>query len=405
MFGSITKSLIAAFGIAACLLSAPAIADTWTDQTGKFELEAEFVGVKGRAVILRKPNGDTVEVPISKLSPESRKKAKTLYEAQRSGNDSRPASPTAVATTSAFGSYTPAAIELNFAPPSPPAVEPMEAFPSSPSLQQTVDFVRRQLMAGHPEVILDALPADMLEMLDSKEFRDAMKPSMEQQAVVVKQIQGVLMKAVEVLVTKKEYVLGSQMLMMVPAEAKPLIEQGYDPAVGIVYELILLSINSEAMAEVPFSQIIRYYAPRIGGHLRELASIYPPGMIDGFLDRITVEESSSTGTVTFLSQTGPTDVAFTKYQDRWLPTDLVEQWEANKEDMLTTLMQQQTGGVDLSDPQVQQQVQMGVGMIVTMGNGILDPMLQATSQQEFDQATMQIMQLIGTFSQGGGGGL
>jgi hypothetical protein len=40
----------------------------WTDATGKFQVEAELVEVKGDKVVLKKTNGNTTTVPISRLS-------------------------------------------------------------------------------------------------------------------------------------------------------------------------------------------------------------------------------------------------------------------------------------------------------------------------------------------------
>jgi len=50
------------------------------------------------------------------------------------------------------------------------------------------------------------------------------------------------------------------------------------------------------------------------------------------------------------------------------------------------------------------QANMMAGMMITVVGGILDPMLAAKSQAEFDQALMQIMQLAPMLGLGGGGG-
>lgn len=54
--------------------SAPAAAKsrTWTDVTGQFSVEAEFVGAAAGIVALRKDNGSTIKVPIEKLSDPDR---------------------------------------------------------------------------------------------------------------------------------------------------------------------------------------------------------------------------------------------------------------------------------------------------------------------------------------------
>lgn len=45
---------------------------TWTDVTGRFSIEAEFAGVIGNTVRLRKADGDKVEVSIGRLSEADR---------------------------------------------------------------------------------------------------------------------------------------------------------------------------------------------------------------------------------------------------------------------------------------------------------------------------------------------
>ena len=60
-----------AIGFAILLASASlceAQARRWTDATGKYSVEAEFVEVRGDAVVLKKPTGFEVTVPIARLS-------------------------------------------------------------------------------------------------------------------------------------------------------------------------------------------------------------------------------------------------------------------------------------------------------------------------------------------------
>ncbi|MBN2216996.1 MAG: PDZ domain-containing protein [Pirellulales bacterium] len=46
---------------------------TWTDTTGKYKTEAEYLGVEDGKVRLRKTDGTVVEIPLEKLSPADRK--------------------------------------------------------------------------------------------------------------------------------------------------------------------------------------------------------------------------------------------------------------------------------------------------------------------------------------------
>ncbi|MFK8114622.1 MAG: SHD1 domain-containing protein [Rubripirellula sp.] len=63
------------------LIGSAAIAETWSDTTGKLQVEAEFLGVEGKSILLRRDDGKTAKVPIERLSVESREQAKRLYKA------------------------------------------------------------------------------------------------------------------------------------------------------------------------------------------------------------------------------------------------------------------------------------------------------------------------------------
>jgi hypothetical protein len=62
-----------------CLLTvlclATADADRWTDQAGKYQVEATFVRMEGDAVVLRRENGSEVTAPVGKLDDASRRLA------------------------------------------------------------------------------------------------------------------------------------------------------------------------------------------------------------------------------------------------------------------------------------------------------------------------------------------
>ena len=70
----------AAFGL---LVSATAVARTWTDSTGQHTVEAEFVSLENGVVSLKKGNGSTVSVPLDKLCKADQLQAKRLLAAQQ----------------------------------------------------------------------------------------------------------------------------------------------------------------------------------------------------------------------------------------------------------------------------------------------------------------------------------
>ena len=60
----------------------------WTDNTGKFSVEAELVEVKGDKFLLKKPDGSVVTVPIARLSEADRRHVKE--QAARPAADTQP---------------------------------------------------------------------------------------------------------------------------------------------------------------------------------------------------------------------------------------------------------------------------------------------------------------------------
>ena len=41
---------------------------TWSDNTGKFNIDAELVSIRDEKVVLRKPDGEEIRVPLPRLS-------------------------------------------------------------------------------------------------------------------------------------------------------------------------------------------------------------------------------------------------------------------------------------------------------------------------------------------------
>ena len=92
----------------------------------------------------------------------------------------------------------------------------------------------------------------------------------------------------------------------------------------------------------------------------------------------------------------------TRYNNRWLPRDLVEKWQAEKQ----TLIEQIVAGASNNSMSAQNnpQAKATIEAAMAQASGMLDPLIAASSQQEFDaavgQAMLPVMMMIG----GMGGG-
>ena len=75
----VSAAFVVSFGITNCLGEVR----TWTDKSGKYTLEAEFVSAKSGSVTLKATNGKTVTLEISKLSAKDQKFVRRLIEKMR----------------------------------------------------------------------------------------------------------------------------------------------------------------------------------------------------------------------------------------------------------------------------------------------------------------------------------
>ncbi|MBW3598416.1 MAG: hypothetical protein KY475_14230 [Planctomycetes bacterium] len=85
------------FGWLPCTTAAPPASEksqvnrTWTDQTGNYQIEATLVETQADAVVLKKLDGKTVTVPISRLSGDDQKFLRELTAAETGAGESRAA--------------------------------------------------------------------------------------------------------------------------------------------------------------------------------------------------------------------------------------------------------------------------------------------------------------------------
>ena len=277
----------------------------------------------------------------------------------------------------------------------------MPAFPSNPDLQTTVDFVIEQTLAGHPEVIWDALPQEMRDRLDDPELRAALIPVAIQQNPMNDAMADVTAQLIEVLTNKKEFVLNSALMSQMPSSVMPYVRPGYDHAIGLVYEITMFPTTPEALMSRPFSELIHERGPRIVAHLHALSNIAPVGMIDQFRSQVVVTQTDEThGTVTAPDNQGGSETTpMIKIGERWLPQDLAEKWDASKdtlqEDLTANMAQMKE-----SSEQTAAQAGMMIQMFSAMAASILDPLAKAQTQAEFDQVLMNAMTTMGGMNPG-----
>ncbi|MCO8124831.1 SHD1 domain-containing protein [Stieleria sp. TO1_6] len=368
--------------------------ETWSDISGKFNIEAEYVGVEGTAVVLRRSDGVVAKVPIAKLSAESRARAQQLYQAAQ---NAAPADAQASETTQPIASSL---AQPDFAP-TPPNVPPMPAFPENASLQQTVTFVTEQALAGHPEVLWYALPQDIRAGFDSAEVRSTLQEASVEQQSLYQPISDGFMKACEILIRKKQFVLNTPALAMAPPQAKQIITQVYDPLTGLAYESFTALSDMKLLTEHSIRDWANYYGPRIGGHLHALAAVAPPGMIQQYTTQIQVQQTDAFhGTLSIPQPDGTTKtIEMEQYRGRWIPQELAKVWEEKGASLAADLkkqMEESRAQMKANGGQTEAATQAFTQMI----DANLNPLLNASTQEEFDQALGGVIAMA-TMFQGG----
>ncbi|HPM82245.1 MAG TPA: SHD1 domain-containing protein, partial [Candidatus Anammoximicrobium sp.] len=178
-------------------LAVPATAEIWKDATGQFQVEAEFLGIRGQDLYLKKTNGVTIKVPLARLSAESQQLARQL---------AMPAAPAAPAVPAAPGAAD------------TPVTAPM------PGAADTPDAAARALVAnleaGNLRAVWDALPSRYQS--DVNDLVHTFATNMD--ADVWKVGVGVVQKYVRVLKEKKEFILKQPALAQSPVDPKTAAE-------------------------------------------------------------------------------------------------------------------------------------------------------------------------------------
>jgi hypothetical protein len=124
---------------------------SWTDSTGKKNIEANFVRLNGVSLILRKPDGQEITVPLSKLDDKSRLRARALAKAP----PSRPKGAEKDSSDTGSGSSSGGASES----PKEWASETPVIFEENQTAEQFIAVLDQELKKQNVLVFWDLLPS------------------------------------------------------------------------------------------------------------------------------------------------------------------------------------------------------------------------------------------------------
>jgi hypothetical protein len=357
--GSVVLLLVVA--LVAMAGSGSIAAETWTDDTGKHQVVGEFLALRDEVVYLRKENGVTIAVPMKRLSTESQLLARRLA--------------TALADDEA------------------------------PDAQ--IRAMMGRLQSGDFGALWDSLPpsyqADINEVVQT--FGQNMDTEIWNAG---KRVVG---KAVSVLRDKKELILGYPALEQLTA-GQPAVDANWDAVVGLldaIFQSDLTDLNQ--LKTFDGAAFMEGAGKAIGERLVALAEAFQEDIDPASLPvpvefpglEVVPRMDFANAKITTVRVDGDTAVLRIEQADgeveeqqavrvegKWLPKDMVDDWDEGiqqAKEYLTTTMPQQ---LKEAKPMLLSPLSP-----VKIVEGVLDQLLAAKDQQEFNEVIDGIMEMAG----------
>ena len=362
---------------------------SWTNNTGK-KIEADFVRLNGVSLILRKPDGQEITVPLSMLDDTSRLKARALAKAPPTRTKAADGDSADTGSGSSSGDAGTSAKEW--------ASETPVVFEENQTAEQFIAVLDRELKKQNVLVFWDLLPSK--KQSEVQEIVRLASTRIEQRTLdLIKRFRNDLIGALR---SKKEFVLNSKALP-IPPDQEELLAATYDGFVELLESSLpedLLTASTLQNSEL--RDLVRKYINNVMAKSEELNRLIPDdspmkSKALGSEWNFDFQVDSSTQYEAMISaispgQTNRVPEKFTFTDGRWLPANLVQSWDS--------AMANATTGLQSADPK---QIHMQIGQSLLFVNGILSSVSAAETQQEFDEAIQQLVGLVQMGMSIGGG--
>lgn len=342
-----------------------AFAETWSDSSGQFKVEAEFLGLKANKVYLKKESGVVIAVPLDRLSAESQQLARQL------------------------------------AAPAPTAGDTPDG---------TVRAWMTGIEQGNLKVVWDSLPPSYQS--DVNDLVHTFAENMDAQ--VWNAGAGIVKKGVRILKEKKQFILAHPGMQQVPVDADT-ISKNWDPIVDLLDTIVNSELTDlEKLKTLDVGVFLSGTGKTIVDKIMAVASAledeefsltdFPGVEVDasglaGFQSaKVSLLNSDGdTATVRIEKEDGEVeDTQMVRVEGKWLPKEMVDEWATGIADAKTALTTEMAEQLKQGKQQVLAPMTM-VGMV-------LDGILATQTQEEFNQAVDNIMKMANPGGGPGGGG-
>jgi hypothetical protein len=252
--------------------------------------------------------------------------------------------------------------------------------PSSP--EGTVRAVMQSLADNQPQILWEALPPSYRSDITSltREFATKMDPEL------YNKVFQVLQKAVDVLQTKKDFMLESSLMEKTGADREQAVAS-YDAVVGLLKTVINSEISSlEKLKSMDYQ---RFLSGTCAGIMEQAAAVSKASPDNPYENKfkakmtgVGVEVLSSEGDTATIRITAPDEepeeMTLVRVEERWVPKDMAEGWQGKIEHARSEL-----ATLDMSSETMVERKVQGM-MMLGMAEGFIDQLAAAQSAEEFD---------------------
>ncbi|MBC8876760.1 MAG: hypothetical protein H8E44_45610 [Planctomycetes bacterium] len=340
------------------------LGETWSDSTGKFQVEAQFLGIKANKVYLKKDNGVVIAVPLDRLSAASQQLAQQL------------------------------------AAPAPGAAD---------SPDGTIRTVMTELEQGNVRVVWDALPpsyqSDVNDLVHT--FADNMDAELWNAGA------GLVKKVVRILKEKKQFILAHPAVAEAPVDADT-ITANWDTVVDLLDTIVNSEITDlEKLKTIDVGAFLSGSGKSIGDKVMAVAQAlegqdfsmaeFPGVEVDAAgLAKLkdakisTLSVDGDTATVRIEKEGGEVeDIQMVHVEGKWLPKEMVDGWATGIGEAKAAM----TAAMGEELKKNKQQVLMPMRMV----GMVLDGILATQTQEEFNDAIDGIKGMLTPEMEEGGG--
>ena len=392
----------------------------WSDNSGRFKVDAEFVKIEGEQVVLKRLDGREIKIPFERLSPESLELAKS-----KAGMGARPKSnPSSKPQTRPPNNETPKSekpptnkrdvtpVEDGGAEPAVPnnntANSPVVAFSDSLSAKEFVDIVLKELTAENAIVFWDALPQPMqsrtekfmvtfAKQVDTKNFD------------TIRRLRNTV---VDILRKQQQFILNSKVLQ-IPPDMVSNVREAYPAGVDLFDKVIAKELlDGKRLQQGNMRALLDNYLNNVNQSAKKFVTFLPPDSParlqfeetqknGGAVPNYTLKDLASDKAELVIGSGPATEtppIILKKHLGRWLPQELVDSFDST--------MSQMEAAIGSINPQ---DIQQGLTTVAFVLNAPLNNLKNAKTQEEFDKTLGELAAMaapmLGPMGAGGPPGL